>query len=65
MALIGIDAYTPSTGTTGASVNVTTPVASAQVSATTTTNTSSTAPQTGPQPLNSSGTLGTNVNIVT
>jgi hypothetical protein len=65
MALIGIDSYTPSPGTTGLSVNVSTPAASAQVNATaTTTGGGTTTPQTGPQPLNATGTLGTSVNIV-
>ena len=66
MALIGIDSYTPSPGTTGVSVNVSTPAASAQVNATATTTNGggTTPPQTGPQPLNATGTLGTTVNIV-
>ena len=66
MALIGIDSYTPSPGTTGVSVNVSTPAASAQVNATATTTNGggTTTPQTGPQPLNATGTLGTTVNIV-
>ena len=67
MALIGIDSYTPSPGTTGASVNVSTPAASAQVNAAATTRTNAggtTPPQAGPQPLNATGTLGTSVNIV-
>ncbi len=67
MALIGIDSYTPSPGTTGASVNISTPVASAQVNATATTSTNgggTTAPQSGQQPLNTTGTIGTKVNIV-
>ncbi len=68
MALIGIDSYAKPPSNIGASVTVSTPAASAQVSATAT-NTANgggtTAPQTGPQPLNATGTLGTNVNIVT
>ena len=67
MALIGIDTYAPSPGTTGLSVNASTPAASAQVNATATTTPNgggTTAPQTGPQPLNATGTLGTAINIV-
>jgi hypothetical protein len=68
MALIGIDSYTPSPGATGTSVNASTAPASAQVNATATSTTNSggtTAPQTGPQPLNATGTRGTAVNLVT
>jgi len=66
MALIGIDSYTPSPGSTGASQTNSTPAASTQANATTNAAaTGATAPQTGPQPLNATGTRGTAVNLVT
>jgi hypothetical protein len=66
MALIGIDSYTPSPGSTGASQTSSSPAAPTQANtpATNAAATGTTAPQAGPQPLNATGTLGTTVNVV-
>jgi hypothetical protein len=65
MALIGIDGYVRPPGTTGTSSSDSKPAASAQADATAKTAADTTAPHTGPQPLNTTGSRGTNVHVVT
>jgi len=65
MAVIGVDSYAPSPAAIGSSAISPVTAAAGQAAATAAAAPAPATGQAGPQPLNTTGPLGTSVNIVT